>query len=201
VGKPGHVLLVLEPGFERDRLEHALVGAGYGVSCATRPHDVLRIVSDRRGDLDAVVTGVDVDGLDGFALSRLLKADPRTLGIPIVFLTGGEDAAVRALLVEGADCVPRPANPAIVVLRVGKLVRARRAERAEWQRRQAGMSILAHELNDPLAAALTEVAFAAKRRGGEDERAEALVAAVASLQRVKGIVERMSRGEELSATS
>jgi DNA-binding response OmpR family regulator len=143
------------------------------------------------------VTGVELGGLDGFALCRLLKGERRTEDAPIVFLTTGEDATIRALLVEGADCVPRPASPEVVVLRLGKLVRARRTENEHAQRRIDGLTSLArglaHEINNPLAVALTEVSYAAEMRGGEGERLEALANAVESLQRVRHIVQRMSR--------
>jgi signal transduction histidine kinase len=91
-----------------------------------------------------------------------------------------------------------------VVLRLGKLLRARRAETEQTRRRCAGLSAfargLAHEINNPLAVALTEVGYAAELRGEEGERVEALLNASASLRRLKGIVERIGRlGDEAEA--
>jgi signal transduction histidine kinase len=61
---------------------------------------------------------------------------------------------------------------------------------------------LAHEINNPLAAALSEVAYVTSGRGTNEDRAEALAAAISSLERVKHIVERMRRlGDEVETSA
>jgi signal transduction histidine kinase len=221
------VLVVDDVTSELDHVESILKTAGYDVTRAASGGEALRLA--QRDPLDAVVTDVEMGGLDGFALCRLLKADPRTRALPVLFLTahrGGESEMVRALSLGGSDYVHKPVNPEILVRRVGVLVRARRAEneqrllaerragalsrlgatqaQALEARKLAGLATmargLAHEINNPLAAAMSEVAFVASRRGSDEERDEALAAALESLARVGAIVERMRRlGEEIES--
>ena len=58
--------------------------------------------------------------MDGYAVCRELKADPRTRDIPVVFLTSLDDAAEEELgLALGAvDYITKPINPPIVLARV-----------------------------------------------------------------------------------
>src|SRR5262249_34494882 len=176
---------------------------------------------------DAVLMDIEMPGLDGFALCRVLKAAPRTAAMPIVFMTasrGGDEQVVRALALGGADYVTKPVHPEILVRRIGVHVRARRAEQEQRRlaegradalaapgaaqaqaleaRKLSGLTTmargLAHEINNPLAAALSEVSYVASGRGTPEERAEALGGAIESLSRVKEIVSRMRRlGEEI----
>jgi signal transduction histidine kinase len=222
------VLVVDDVTAELDHVESILKTAGYEVSRAASGGEALRLAQGSA--LDAVVTDVEMNGLDGFALCRLLKADPRTSAVPVVFLTatrGGESEMVRALSMGGSDYVHKPVNPEILVRRVGVLVRAHRAEneqRVLAERRAGALSRLgatqvqalearklvglatmarglAHEINNPLAAAVSEVSYVASKRGSEAERDEALAAALESLARVGAIVERMRRlGEEIESS-
>jgi CheY-like chemotaxis protein len=69
-----------------------LASKGYEVvEVATGP-DLLRAVRERFPD--AVVTDIALPGLDGFAVTVALKADPRTRTIPIIGMTGHWSAEV-----------------------------------------------------------------------------------------------------------
>src|SRR5262249_25091782 len=165
------------------------------------------------------------------ALCRVQKAPARTSGPPAVFMParhGGDDQVVRALAMGGADYVNKPVHAEILVRRIGVLVRAHRAEAEQRRlaedradalaalgaaqaqaleaRKLSGLSTmargLAHEINNPLAAALSEVAYVSSGRGTSEDRAEALAAAISSLERVKHIVERMRRlGDEVETSA
>ena len=67
-------------------LHDALDEAGYTVLVALDGESALRRAAQSLPDvvlLDAVMPG-----LDGFEVARLLKANPQTAGIPIIFMTG-----------------------------------------------------------------------------------------------------------------
>jgi len=59
---------------------------------------------------DLILMDVRMPRMDGFAACRLLAADPRTCGIPVIFLTGYADIAmtVRALKSGAVDFLEKP---------------------------------------------------------------------------------------------
>lgn len=222
---PARILVVDDLVENLDAIEKILLAASCDVVRAGSGTEALKLVHQQR--FDAVLLDIEMPGLDGWALCRVLKADPRTSAIPLVFMTasnGGDAQVVRALGMGGADYVTKPVNPEILVRRIEVHVRAHRAE-AEQRRlaegraqalqalraaqvqaleasKLAGLTTLArglaHEINNPLAAALSEVRYVAAERGTSEDRAEALAAALTALERVKDIVARMRRlGEEI----
>jgi CheY-like chemotaxis protein len=85
------------------------------------PDILLTIVSSGRDAVDRAVDGrydlIVLDGmmpeLDGAATCRLLKSDPRTADVPVVFLTALTSESARAeLRAAGAvGFVPKPFDP------------------------------------------------------------------------------------------
>jgi CheY-like chemotaxis protein len=72
---------------------------GFQVDSAGRSEEVLQCLSAHTPDL--ILMDVQLPGQDGLALTRQLKADPLTAGIPIVALTahamaGDQDLAIAA---------------------------------------------------------------------------------------------------------
>ncbi len=80
--------------------------AGYQSALAMRP--------------DLILLDVRMPGLDGFAACRLLKANPLTQAIPIIFLSALDepDERVAGLAMGGVDFVAKPYHPAEVFARV-----------------------------------------------------------------------------------
>lgn len=80
--------------------------AGYQSALAEPPHLIL---------LD-----VRMPGVDGFAACRLLKADPVTRDIPVLFLSALDDPdeKVAGLAMGGVDFIAKPYHPAEVFARV-----------------------------------------------------------------------------------
>jgi DNA-binding response OmpR family regulator len=80
--------------------------AGYQSALAMRP--------------DLILLDVRMPGLDGFAACRLLKANPITQAIPVIFLSALDepDERVAGLAMGGVDFVAKPYHPAEVFARV-----------------------------------------------------------------------------------
>lgn len=82
---------------------------------------------------DLIVMDVSMPGLDGYATCRLLKADPGTAHIPVIFVTaaGELDERLKGFQAGGVDYVLKPYDPAEVLARVRvHLNRLARAETA-----------------------------------------------------------------------
>ena len=67
----------------------------------------------RRGGFDAIVLDGMMPELDGFETCRLLKADPLTAPIPVVFLTAKSqrEETRRALAIGAIACLTKPFDP------------------------------------------------------------------------------------------
>jgi diguanylate cyclase len=81
-----------------------------------------------------VLLDVDMPGLDGHAVCRRLRAEPRFANVPIVMVTGHEDsAAIDLAFNAGAtDFIAKPVNWALLPRRLGYILRnAAAAERIE----------------------------------------------------------------------
>lgn len=70
---------------------------------------------------DLILLDVRMPRTDGFATCRLLKADPRTADIPVIFLSGANELEVRleGLRLGGVDYISKPFAPEEVIARVG----------------------------------------------------------------------------------
>jgi DNA-binding response OmpR family regulator/anti-anti-sigma regulatory factor len=88
----------------------------------------LAVANDGRGTLQAARSGqpdlilldVLMEGIDGFEICRLLKEDPATRDIPVIFMTSLTEvsARVRAFRVGGVDYIAKPFEPEELVARV-----------------------------------------------------------------------------------
>lgn len=70
---------------------------------------------------DLILMDVRMPRIDGFATCRLLKADPRTAEIPVIFLSGANELEDRlqGLHLGAVDYISKPFAPDEVMARVG----------------------------------------------------------------------------------
>ena len=81
-----------------------------------------------------VLLDVDMPGLDGYAVCRRLRSDPRFTSVPIVMVTGHEDSTAIDLAFEAGatDFISKPVNWALLPRRLEYILRnAAAAERIE----------------------------------------------------------------------
>jgi CheY-like chemotaxis protein len=125
------VLLVEDDPAGRMLYADWLSRAGFRVE---QVHNGLQAL-ERAFDLlpDAILTDLDIPGIDGYELTRRLKSDPRTADIPIVAMTGyapftqDPDRADRA----GCDALlPKPCEPEDVTSMLRALIDDARERRS-----------------------------------------------------------------------
>ncbi|MDT7952065.1 MAG: response regulator transcription factor [Acetobacteraceae bacterium] len=125
-------------------LSEALERAGYTVLVAQSGNDALELM--QRISPDIVLMDAVMPGLDGFETTRLMKANPTTSSIPVVFMTGLTETehVVRGLESGGVDYVAKPVAPDEVVARVTvHLATARLARSAQLALDTTGRYLLA----------------------------------------------------------
>lgn len=66
-------------------LQHLLQINGYGVATAADAHEAQAAIARQRPDL--ILMDLQLPGIDGFELTRRLKADTATAGIPVIAVT------------------------------------------------------------------------------------------------------------------
>ena len=87
---------------------------------------------------DLILLDVMMPGISGFELCRMLKEDPQTSGIPVIFLSGASDSVdkIKGLDLGAIDYITKPFDPAELRARVRSGLRTKRfqdllAERAQ----------------------------------------------------------------------
>ncbi len=112
-------ILVVDDAPENIALMSSLLRDAYRTRVATNGEKALEIA--RQGEPpDLVLLDIEMPGLDGYEVCRVLKGDPATAGIPVIFLTSRSnmDDERRGLELGAEDYVTKPISPSIVMARV-----------------------------------------------------------------------------------
>ncbi len=155
-----HVLVVDDDATQRLFTRDCLETDGYVVHEAVNGPDGLEQIRSERPDI--VLLDVSMPGMDGFEVCRLVRGDPALASLPIVIVTGSEDAKdIQEGFSAGAtDFLTKPVDWNLLpyrvryVLATSKLERELREAKTEAERAAAAKSKLlatmGHELRTPL---------------------------------------------------
>ena len=139
-----------------------LLASRYEVESVADGREALE--SARRAPPDLIVSDVMMPRMDGFALLRALREDPKLRDIPTILLSAraGEEAVVEGLDAMADDYLVKPFSARELIARVGAQLQLARLRREATERehkrlktadRQKNefLAMLAHELRNPLA--------------------------------------------------
>lgn len=114
----GRILIVDDDLSSLRLLTEILTERGYVVHPTSCGEMALRFVESSLPDL--ILLDIKMPGLNGFEVCRRLKADDRTLGIPVIFITGLGDLAdkVKGFQAGGVDYLTKPLQLEEVLVRV-----------------------------------------------------------------------------------
>ncbi|MDX1385225.1 MAG: response regulator [Thermoanaerobaculia bacterium] len=117
------ILIVEDESDIAEVLEYNLERAGFEVESQGRGDRALELIRQQPPDL--VLLDLMLPGLDGLELTRILKRDAATSGIPIIMLTakGEEVDRIVGLELGADDYLAKPFSPREVVLRVKAVLR------------------------------------------------------------------------------
>lgn len=151
----GTVLVVDDIARNVQLVGSILTREGYEVLFATSGPAAFERLAARLPDL--ILLDLMMPGMDGLEVCRRLKQDPRTMDLPIVFLTAVNESETAAkVLTEGAvDFINKPFNTGELLARVRTHVELKRT-RDELRRiiaqKNELMSAVAHDLKNPVSA-------------------------------------------------
>jgi CheY-like chemotaxis protein/AraC-like DNA-binding protein len=113
-----NILIVDDSAFEQRMLVDLLGEMPYRVCVAFNGEEGYRLALDRRPDL--ILLDVRMPDMDGYTCCRLLKANPATQDIPVIFVSGTESVEDRilGLSIGGVDFVNKPFTPGELAARI-----------------------------------------------------------------------------------
>ncbi|GAW67317.1 histidine kinase [Geoanaerobacter pelophilus] len=133
------------------------LGEEYELFFATSGADALELIRADKPDL--ILLDIMMPGMDGFELCSILKGDPATRDIPIIFVTAmiGEEEEIKGLELGAIDYLTKPISPHIVRARVKNHLELKRyrdlletlASAADRAKKEFLRSV-SHELRTPL---------------------------------------------------
>jgi len=155
------VLIVDDQPANIQLLGQMLSDAGYEVMPASSGEQALARAQARQPDL--VLLDMMMPGMDGFELCRRLKADPKLLEVPTIFLTAATEREflVRAFELGAVDYITKPFVAEELLARVRTHVNLKRATehlRLIVRERDDVTAIVAHDLKNPI----SNIRFAAQ---------------------------------------
>lgn len=124
------VLLVEDDEATRAGLRALLTDAGY--ECDEARDGETAVGTLRRRRFDLVLLDLGLPGISGADVHRLLRSDPRTRFLPIIFLTAHADRSSRLSQIEAGadDYITKPYDADELLARVGMAVRRTNGLRA-----------------------------------------------------------------------
>lgn len=159
----GRILVVDDIEANVRLLEARLMAEYFQVLTAYNGRDALEICAN--GECDVVLLDVMMPEMDGFEVCRRLKADPRTMHLPVVMVTALDQVEdrVQGLNAGADDFLTKPVNDLALVTRVKSLVRLKMLTDELRLRATTGQEISVQEL------------MAQSLRNAESEKAKILV--------------------------
>nr|WP_315252763.1 response regulator [uncultured Duganella sp.] len=112
------ILIVDDSAFEQRLLVDLLSELPYKVSVAFNGLQGYQLALAQRPDL--ILLDVRMPNMDGYTACRLLKANPVTQDIPVIFLSGADadDDRILGLSIGGVDYVSKPFSPGELAARI-----------------------------------------------------------------------------------
>jgi len=113
------LVLVVDDSEDIRALLGTLLKRRYDVRLATDGHEAI-LAAAKLPHPDLILLDVEMPGKSGHDVCALLKTDPVTAPIPVIFITGRSDAKdeAKGFSVGAVDYVAKPLSPPIVLARV-----------------------------------------------------------------------------------
>ena len=135
------VLLVVDDRAENLEAMQALLDEGdWLLRCVSSGEEALRCLLEE--EVGLVLLDVQMPGMDGFEVARLMRGNPRTRLIPIIFVSAiaqTQDAVLRGYSTGAVDFVLKPFDPTVLRHKIHSLL--------EHERNRCELQLLTQQLD------------------------------------------------------
>lgn len=125
------ILIVEDEVHLAQGLRFNLEAEGYDVHTTDNGEDALRMLLQEKREFDALVLDVMLPGKDGFTVAHELRHGRNYIPILILTARGRPEDVLKGFEAGADDYLPKPFNLAILIARIGGLLRRKRWLRAE----------------------------------------------------------------------
>ena len=116
------LIAIIDDDPTQARLISMILEADFDTCIANTGQQAIDMVKARNPDL--VLLDIVMPEVDGYEVNALLKKNPYTFDIPVIFITNLQDAdnETTALISGAADFVTKPVNPSVLKARVTRVL-------------------------------------------------------------------------------
>lgn len=152
ITKKASILIVDDNPQNLQLLGSIIYEQGYNVSISSSGAHALQSISQQSPDL--ILLDIQMPEMDGFEVCKILKSNPKTKEIPIIFLTAVTDSEkiLHSFELGGVDYITKPFNKGELIARVATHVELKLSREKLTELNAAKdkfFSIIAHDLRDP----------------------------------------------------
>jgi len=151
--EPGHILIVDDDPLNRRLLTKNLETEGHRTTDVDNGFAALSAIGSDPPDV--ILLDIEMPGLDGIEVLERIKSDPKIRHIPVIMISGVDDAdsVVRCLEAGADDFLPKPFDPLIFRARIGAGLNRKRVADLEQDRVR---NVFTRFLPEPIAAQMLE---------------------------------------------
>jgi len=122
----GRILVVDDNAANRDMLSRRLDREGYSVDTASDGREALAKLE--AANFDLVLLDIVMPELDGFAVLKTIRADPRWKEIAVIMISALDEirSVVRCIEMGAEDYLPKPFDPVLLRARIGAILDRKR---------------------------------------------------------------------------
>lgn len=134
------ILIVDDEEALREGLGAYLELEGYDVKTASSAEEAMTL---GLAGYDLILLDIMMDGMDGLEFAALLKKDPATASIPVIFLTArdSDDDIVGGLRLGADDYIPKPYSMKIMLARIEAVLR-RAGQKGNRKEKENGAGVV-----------------------------------------------------------
>ena len=146
-----HTILVIEDDLINREILSDILSAEYKVLTAENGRLGMELLAKHMASINLVLTDLNMPVMNGYEVLQAMAADPDMQEIPVIVTTtnDAESNEEQCLQTGASDFIPKPYNPAIVLLRVKSIIRLQEMTRSMHQK-TTFMQRIGHEIRTPL---------------------------------------------------